>query len=1137
MTSLRLAISKGDNLSLYGIMRVTKSIQILLTWSNVMKKIIGCLLSAVIACFSVNASDIIVSETNLVLAVKSTVINYANLNVTVTNPPGEAHGNSEYTAEKALFNGKSWAPSSNTSYDGRYLVNVSKYRGDDNTGVWAKVTAPDNFYSGKRIVLKKYRLHRLSFWGNAKWRAPTEWKIYGVRKDDSKVLLAYENLGTDYWTNYDDQNIPEDEENDFYIKAEYADAANEGFHSYKVEFINSHYTSNKEAGKEVSTADALKSYNLGLQELSLFVDIKEPQTHITFSFDCSEESLQFSDDIPFSPYLSTTFNGSKTLSASRRANKAFHSYKLKGYKIEKLVDDAWIAESEVTLPEGENSFEFIPTSYTEQRRITWIYDEMNYYEDMGPVSFAKYLFANGYYTGDLGSNGKFIFQNEYHNLFNGESFTTAFIEESRLIASIYKAQKDEGIFPYVRASIPKKVLDNGYEFFITKYRPYALSLGGNENIRRPTAWTLQVTNTTSNGEYIEVDSQLGVSWENTAYNQKYRNYLEFNLETPVELCALQVTFKDSAAYQEHKDQDLNATEIRDVLDVGLMEFEVFVGVANPRGTMRVMTVLENIDQSEFSHKRESLVNESATITAPQYAVTNSKRYPCLGYKIETFNEETCTWIGSEIVNALSYEYTPDATKRERLTWVYDLTRPQVIVTFQGEGNENVSVNIAGVDGSFYAVGTTITVTANGNNDNLEQPNGETERYHSSFIRWVGDTDGLDIDLTSPSISFVVDRPRNLIPLFKRDWLCYETSGEWRIKDGNWDLCVSTPNSSSEIELNKEAYRSGAGSLDLSTPIYHYQTGKKLTMVRVNDYAMSKGNIPIAQITELILPKELLSIGMASFRSSGHRVNNAERFTLTNLVVNCPNLTTIESTAFTRQYNLHKVVLNIPNCKTFKGQYTFYAASFKDTNFEEWDLSGLTTICPNSFQHETGNGIGDAALYSSGVFRMPKLQGEIPAGSFIEARQATGYEFGTEKGQITKIGNQVFRGNAATNFVLGSLPSLTVSPTAFSNKVDYVIANFTFVNYAPDDRTQLDNILFDNTAETMANVYVSKIKTNWQRYVIPTENIKDETIKAKAQELGAWGAYNTKDDESGVWKAFVFDQSMPLDPKGTIFIVR
>ncbi len=1085
--------------------------------------------SAVVG-FRVHANDTIVSETNLVQAVTSTVVDKKHLNVTVDKPARNSNHKADY-----LFNGISWSPNANSeleSFDKRYLDNITQYGTADKTGVWAQVTAPDAFYQGKRVVLKKYRLHRLAYWGNSINRAPTEWKIYGVRKDKTKVLLAYENLGPNHWSQSKfTEKVPENEVNEFSVQN--IDAAHEGFRSYRVEFINSHYTLNRNS---IGTSDALRSFDLGLQELSLFVDIKETQTLLTSNIDTSETKLQFNEAESFAPHLATTFNGPQTLRAPKRVNKAFHSYKLKGYKIEKNVDDTWVTDSEVALSESENSFTFTPSTYANRLRITWLYDEMPWYEDMGPVSFAKYLFAHGISLWEFGASGNYTYQNSAGNLFDTLSFLYEFADgDPRFISSIYNAVANN-THSYVRARIPEKVLNAGHEFLITKYRPYSLSLAGNEIVRRPTAWTLQVTNTTSEGKYIDVDSQTNVSWSTSTHNREYQNYLEFNLKTPVPFCALQLILQDSAAYQAHKDDSLSTSSAN--LDVGMMEFEVFVGVANPRGTLRVMTVLENIDPEGFSHPRGTLVNESAILTAPQYGVMDGKRHICLGYRIETFDETTCTWVGGEVVDALSYSHTPDPAKRERLTWVYDLASSLAEVTFQSEGNELVTANVAGTDGSYYNIGDTLTITAIGNNDNLAQPNGETNQFHSTFVRWVGDLDGLDIDPTSPTITFTVDRPRKLVPLFTRDWLYYKTDGEWRIKNGNWDLGVyEITSGSSTLALGSFAYRSGAGVLDLSTPIYHYQTGKRLTMTCVDARAMvlrSNDYVPSAQVTELILPTELESIGQLAFRSTGDLRDNPERFTLTNLVVNCPNLTSIAFAAFTRQYNLHKVQLNIPKCKTFLSQYTFYAASFRDTDFETWDLSGLTSICPSAFQHDNGNGVGDAALHSSGVLRMPVLEGTIPTNAFWQARQASGYEFGAAKGRISNIHAQAFHKNAATNFVFGSLPTLTVAKDAFSNKDP--IANLTFVNCPPDDPVQLDNILLCNNAEAMANVYVSKLRDNWRSYVTPVDQIADETVKAEALARGAYGAYKSQGD-AGVWKAFVFAQSMPLDPKGTIVIVR
>ncbi len=70
---------------------------------------------------------------------------------------------------------------------------------------------------------------------------------------------------------------------------------------------------------------------------------------------------------------------------------------------------------------------------------------------------------------------------------------------------------------------------------------------------------------------------------------------------------------------------------------------------------------------------------------------------------------------------------------------------------------------------------------------------------------------------------------------------------------------------------------------------------------------------------------------------------------------------------------------------------------------------------------------------------------------------------------------------------------------------------------------------------MAKVYVSRMRDSiWSAYTIPTASIDDDAVKAEAEELGAYGAFR---NAAGTWKAFIFPQSMPFDPKGTLVILR
>ncbi len=1003
-------------------------------------------------------------------------------------------GLSVETSSKNLFDGIGWTD--NEKSDARWYTSLKNKP-------CPQVTIPDAFHEGKRIVLKKYRVIRVSYWESSQGhnRSPIEWKIHGVRDDGTTVEIEHKVLEKSYWEDRPLSNggAPESEDNTFVIGNQAV--ASEGFRSYKIEFLATYATT-------ITTSTG--SNDIMLNEFELVADICDsdnPQTIVSSEIEI-DDMVQTRGEFSIMP--NTGFYGTRTVQAPSFINKDLTTYRCTGYRLEKKNGDEW---EEVRTVEGVHTFDYEPENVTDFYRVTWLWKESNYFVDMGPMTWVKYLRARGFNPSANVTGENIHASYPVPRLFDGTVWGG---DGCRFVASISTGTEDDPT--YVQLSAPDGSLNAGDEFFVSKYSLYRTY---DANGRLPLAWKFLVMNQSSSSEFTEVVSVTNAEWPANS-NGEGRNQLECSLDAPFSFTSLQFVPTDSAQAAFY-----NASGTTGI-DLSLFELELYVNVANKKGSLRVLVSIQDAPVEGFGdYPHNTIIDESATLSAPEILSTPAGNYPILGYRLETFNEATCTWEGGDIVEGTTYAYTPDAEKRQRLTWVYDRFNAVVSVDVEPEDGEHNRVTIEPTSqNGLYAVGSRITITAEPINDGHISTNG----YKCVFDHWAGDLDGLDIDVKNSTISFVVDKARDIVPVFKYSWLCYEydkanegsLGTEWRIKNNQWDLNVVKDDGA--VTLAKHAWRSGSGSLDLSTPIY-LQDDTQVYMTNIANEAMSKNSAKMTRITDLIIPHECITIGEHAFRENTTTSNDSS---LTNLVIDCPSMTTIGYAAFTRCYVLQRCVLKVPALTTL-GAWVFNSPPFTDTNFDDWDLSSLKQIPEAAFIYVLNN----SQDLSRGTIRLPAVE-SIGKSAFGKLKQVSGYEFGTNEAKLKTIAEFAFESTCAKTFVFGSVADLDIDESAF--KSARALETIRFICHAPANRVMLDRILTGNTATEMAKVYVSKVRDGWKSYVVAVDAIDDDTVKAQAEELGAWGAYKTS-GEDGVWKAFVFAEKMPFDPKGTIVIVR
>ena len=176
--------------------------------------------------------------------------------------------------------------------------------------------------------------------------------------------------------------------------------------------------------------------------------------------------------------------------------------------------------------------------------------------------------------------------------------------------------------------------------------------------RAPTAWTLKVGVGANSPETL-ADERSGVDWSTIPYSTRDANYQEFTPAQTVAFSKILFTPTDSVEHQANQDAETT---------VSLLEVDLWGNVANPKGTLRVLQSRQGIVSNGFSPAIGTLLTDAGTITAPNYVRESGEKYPCIGYRLEWFDEAACQWKLDHESDERSFSFTPDGNKAYRLIW-------------------------------------------------------------------------------------------------------------------------------------------------------------------------------------------------------------------------------------------------------------------------------------------------------------------------------------------------------------------------------------------------------------------------------------------------------------------------------------
>ncbi len=374
----------------------------------------------------------------------------------------------------------------------------------------------------------------------------------------------------------------------------------------------------------------------------------------------------------------------------------------------------------------------------------------------------------------------------------------------------------------------------------------------------------------------------------------------------------------------------------------------------------------------------------------------------------------------------------------------------------------------------YMDGETVYLTTNGVTvmSGWTLPEGTTvklsARGDKDFLRWIGDvTDG--VDATSREINVTLGtEDLQITPLYNKMWVVDNleknsdnaTTGMiYCVERGitNWSIRTQVTNKNKrELQVGYGQYHDLItqieGELDLSTPVVDRE-GNSWTIWRLGQGFLGQPNDGASLATSVIVPKTLTTL-------SGQVFHNANFTVLTNLVIDCPNVTDgLGEATFNSCTKLKTLTLNLPKA-TYISEASFPNGSMAGMDVSEWDFSSVTKF--SCWGWLTWGARGFSGKEFTGTIRLPKMQTFL-TNNFANAKNLLAAEVGTYGNTLKNLGFNTFGGTCG-------IKSITIGGTngwiAATNSVTFKngLAQVIFLSTPP---TIPDGGTFVNETDTAA----------------------------------------------------------------------
>lgn len=463
-------------------------------------------------------------------------------------------------------------------------------------------------------------------------------------------------------------------------------------------------------------------------------------------------------------------------------------------------------------------------------------------------------------------------------------------------------------------------------------------------------------------------------------------------------------------------------------------------------------------------------------------------------------------------------------------------------------HETVTVEAPGMRPDGYAVGPVTLSAACSDPDDAA-----TDPRRAKFLRW----DGVPVELERQNpLTFTPAKNLAVKAVFAHDWLMSDDEEPNRVMENRmWRLCcwkrdenqryLGTGKASNKIgkgDLWPAKDRlMGGGDLNLNGDIWD-SNGEKWTLVSCASFSpwsksetgYSCPNTTTLQNegllkyfpTRLTLPETLLYWpGEVQNYDSWDNGAGAPHWPIQELIVICPKVTgslggfTIGGACFIR-----RLVLRIPKVTAIGNrQLTWCGSSFPDTDLDEWDLSGITTV--------RDDGFGGSVNYQfKGTLDLPNVV-TVGTNAFKNLASTKCIVLGTNGLTLASIGDKAFAGTPKLEtLVLGTKRLAVGSKLPVSSPFENLtsLKTLRFPGRALPQE-QMDAILTavpESATTKQVTIYASPF-SHWDRLA--------DALTAEEEPLAptdCFGVYR-----AGSRKAWFVTERSPYEPKGLYLFIR
>jgi len=469
-------------------------------------------------------------------------------------------------------------------------------------------------------------------------------------------------------------------------------------------------------------------------------------------------------------------------------------------------------------------------------------------------------------------------------------------------------------------------------------------------------------------------------------------------------------------------------------------------------------------------------------------------------------------------------------------------------------HETVSMTTTdGREGDYHYGAITLTATC------AEPDDAATNPRRAKFLRW----DGVPVALERQNpLTYTPTKSATVRAVFAHDWVMTTDAEPNRTMDnGIWRVCcykrdeakawlglgrTSTVTGHGSLFPPTPELRKGGGDLNLNGDVWEPAEGgtwKKWTVSHAcssapwvyesgvvchnPDVYYNHGEYE-KLITRLTLPETIVAWPGEIHNCNSWDNSDTHKWRITELFAICPQVTGGTLVPFTigGVSQLSRLVIRVPGLKTIgsAGPYgiAWAGTTFSKTDFDEWDLSGVTTVAINAFRCAS-------AMNAKGTLRLPNAE-NVGSNAFVQLKSAQGLVLGTNGLKLKTLDEFACSGmSALTNLEIGAkslaLGGKLAAASVFNN------ANLKTVHLPGRalSTEAVDAILkaiSESATTKQVTIYASPFN-HWDR--LATALTADEEAVKPADCFGVY--------REGLRKAWFVTERSPYEPKGVFLLLR